>query len=96
MKAFEYLNWKTLLSAKVSLKMTFEWYKKFYDKKSNNEILKFTFNQIKDYLKKLNEKQHTLAITDKDDYKAMIDFLKKRVPTQSEVTKNLRKNFQIF
>ena len=53
MKAFEYLNWKTLLSAKVSLKMTFEWYKKFYDKKSNNEILKFTFNQIKDYLKKL-------------------------------------------
>ena len=52
-KAFEHLNWKTLLSAKVSLKMTFEWYKKFYDKKSNNEILKFTFNQIKDYLKKL-------------------------------------------
>ena len=53
MKAFKYLNWKTLLSAKVSLKMTFDWYKKFYDKKSNNEILKFTFNQIKNYLKNL-------------------------------------------
>ena len=38
---------------KVSLKMTFDWYKKFYGKKSNNEILKFTFNQIKDYLKKV-------------------------------------------
>ena len=38
MKAFEYLNWKTLLSAKVSLKMTFEWYKNFMIK---NQIMKY-------------------------------------------------------
>ena len=43
--------------------------------------------------------KYTLAYNtiDKDDYKVMIDFLKKRrVLTQSGVTKKFEKNFQIF
>ena len=52
-KAKKYLNWKLILNAKQSIKMTFEWYNCFYNNKKN--IIDFTFNQIQSYKKKLGK-----------------------------------------
>ena len=45
------LNWKLVLNAKQSIRMTFEWYDCFYNNKK--KIIEFTFNQINNYKKKL-------------------------------------------
>ena len=50
-KAKKFLNWKLILSAKQSIKMTFEWYNCFYNNKKN--IINFTLNQIQTYRKKI-------------------------------------------
>ena len=47
------LNWKLLLNAKQSIKMTFEWYNCFYN--NRKKIIKFTFYQIESYKKKLKK-----------------------------------------
>ncbi|MDR2622988.1 MAG: CDP-glucose 4,6-dehydratase [Methanobrevibacter sp.] len=47
-KSLEYLDWKPKLNFKNTIKMTVEWYKKFYN---NDDMLKATNNQIKEYLK---------------------------------------------
>ena len=49
-KAFNYLNWKTILSFHDTIKYTAEWYKNFYKYKS--EVI--TIKQIKGYYKKIN------------------------------------------
>ena len=46
-KAFNYLNWRSVLSFKQTVKMTSEWYRNFYEKTSS--IGEYTFNQIKEY-----------------------------------------------
>jgi len=51
-KSFKLLKWKTLLTAKEALKLTFEWYKFYYNKTSRNKIVKFTLDQIHLYKKK--------------------------------------------
>jgi len=49
-KASKYLSWKTYLKSKEALKLTFDWYKFYYQNK--NKIIDFTFDQINNYKKK--------------------------------------------
>lgn len=51
-KSLDFLNWKTSLTSKQALKLTFEWYKLYYDKALKNKIVNFTFGQINNYKKK--------------------------------------------
>ena len=57
-KAHKKLGWKNVYDAKESLKMSFGWYKYYYDNryKSKSKIINFTFNQIEDYFKKIRFK----------------------------------------
>ena len=48
-KALKYLNWKTHLNSKEALKLAFEWYKFYYQKKNIKKVLELTFDQIKNY-----------------------------------------------
>lgn len=50
-KSLKFLNWKTKLSAKQAIKLSFSWYAFFKTCKSSSEIIEFTFKQIKNYLK---------------------------------------------
>ena len=54
-KSLKYLKWRTKMSAKESLEMTFIWFKYFYKniKKDKKKIVNFTLNQI-EYFKKLD------------------------------------------
>ena len=51
-KSLKFLNWKTSLTSEQALKLTFEWYKLYYDKTLKNKIINFTFDQINNYKKK--------------------------------------------
>jgi CDP-glucose 4,6-dehydratase len=48
------LKWKTHLSAKKALELSFEWYK-FNKENSKKKTIEFTIKQIKDYIKILNK-----------------------------------------
>ena len=50
-KAFTRLKWKNVLNARKALKMSFEWYKMFYNTKSKDVMIKYSFEQISSYLK---------------------------------------------
>ena len=52
-KAFKFLKWKTLLSARQATELTFEWYKLYYNKSSENKVVNFTLDQINYYGKKI-------------------------------------------
>ena len=54
-KAKKKLGWKNIYDAKDSLRITFGWYKYYYDNvnKSKSKIIDFSFNQIENYFKKL-------------------------------------------
>ena len=52
-KSRKLLKWKTVLSAKESLKLSFDWYKLYYKTKSKQEVIKYSLNQINNYKKKL-------------------------------------------
>ena len=49
-KSKKYLKWKTILSPKEALKLTFSWYQLFYKNKKN--IIDFSYDQINQYTKK--------------------------------------------
>ena len=51
-KSLKFLKWKTLLTSEQALKLTFEWYKFYYNKTLKNKIVNFTFDQINNYKKK--------------------------------------------
>jgi len=51
-KSFKLLKWKTLLTAKQALKLTFEWYKFYYDKATRDKIVNFSQDQINFFKKK--------------------------------------------
>ena len=51
-KSLKLLKWKTLLTSKEALKLTFEWYKFYYNKASRDKIVKFTLDQINFYKNK--------------------------------------------
>ena len=53
-KAYKNLKWKTILSAKEALKLSYEWYKFYNNCRSKTEVINYTFYQIKSYMKKLN------------------------------------------
>jgi CDP-glucose 4,6-dehydratase len=53
-KSLNLLKWKTMLNAKEALKLSFDWYKFFKNNKLNSKIIKYTFDQIKDYKKIIN------------------------------------------
>jgi len=48
-KSLKYLDWNPKLNFKESIKMTINWYKKFYN--NEEDMLKFTNNQVKEYMK---------------------------------------------
>ena len=50
-KALETINWKPILNFDETIKMTFDWYKKFYETGSMKklDIYKFTISQINEY-----------------------------------------------
>ena len=52
-KSKKKLNWKLVLNAKQSIRMTFEWYDCFYN--NRGKIIEFTFNQIESYQKRLKK-----------------------------------------
>ena len=55
-KALKYLDWYAVLSFSDSIKMTAEWYEKYYkDKDQDKDMLGFTIWQIKDYISKAQE-----------------------------------------
>ncbi len=51
-KSYKNLKWQTFLNAKQALKLTFDWYKYYYDGFPKNKIINFTLEQIRDYQKK--------------------------------------------
>tara|TARA_B100000700_G_C14888388_1_gene781507 strand:+ start:81 stop:1157 length:1077 start_codon:yes stop_codon:yes gene_type:complete len=53
-KALKLLKWKTHLSDMQALKLTFDWFKNFYDKNTRKNIINFTFKQIENFKKITN------------------------------------------
>ena len=51
-KSFRLLKWQTRFFDKAALKLTFDWYKKFYKSKNKNDLLKISFDQIEVFKKK--------------------------------------------
>ena len=51
-KTLRHLKWKTRYNSKESLKLTFEWYKFYYQNKDANKVIEFTISQIDSYRKK--------------------------------------------
>ncbi len=56
-KSFKNLGWKTSLSDLESLKMTFEWFRIYYRKRREVDLVKFSLNQINSFLKKTASKK---------------------------------------
>ncbi len=54
-KARRLLGWKTILSSKLALNMTFEWFEYFYSLKSKEKIIDFSYRQINNYIEKLKK-----------------------------------------
>ena len=52
-KSNKYLKWKTKMNSYEALKLTLSWYKYHKKERSKNKVVGFTFNQIKNYLKKI-------------------------------------------
>jgi len=52
-KAMDKLRWKIMLSNKLSLQFTFDWFKNFYKKKNKNKkyLIDFSIKQIEEYKK---------------------------------------------
>lgn len=59
-KAFQYLNWHTILSFPETIKMTAEWYKSFYG--GEKDMYGLTVKQINEYL--YMAKRHELSLLD--------------------------------
>ena len=59
-KAFQYLNWHTILSFPETIKMTAEWYKSFYG--GEKDMYGLTVKQINEYL--YMAKSHGLSLLD--------------------------------
>ena len=53
-KSYKLLKWKTRFFEKMALNLTFDWYKKFYEKKSIKTLISLSFNQIDKFKKKHN------------------------------------------
>ena len=53
-KSLKLLKWQIKFSDKDSLKLTFDWYKKFYKSKDKNGLLKMSLDQIKIFKQKHN------------------------------------------
>ena len=51
-KSRKYLKWKTIMNGKKALKLSFDWYK-FHNENSKQNTIKFSINQIKDYMKNI-------------------------------------------
>ena len=45
------LGWSPKTNFKHGIKLTFEWYKFYYNKRLKNKIVNFTFDQINNYKK---------------------------------------------
>ncbi len=54
-KSNKYLKWKTKMNSYEALKLTLSWYKYHQKERSKNKIVSFTFNQIKNYIKKIKK-----------------------------------------
>ena len=54
-KSNKYLKWKTKMNSYEALKLTLSWYKYHKKERSKNKVVSFTFNQIKNYIKKIKK-----------------------------------------
>ena len=52
-KSRRLLKWKTFLTAKESLRLSFDWYKFYHESRSKSQVINYTLKQIKTYKKKL-------------------------------------------
>lgn len=50
-KAMDKLRWKIMLSNKLSLQFTFDWFKNFYKNKDKKYLIDFSIKQIEKYKK---------------------------------------------
>ena len=51
-KSLKHLNWKVYMTPELSLRLTFDWFKMFYqNKKDKKKVIDFTINQIKNFKK---------------------------------------------
>jgi CDP-glucose 4,6-dehydratase len=50
-KAMDKLRWKIMLSNKLSLQFTFDWFKNFYKNKNKKYLINFSIKQIEEYKK---------------------------------------------
>ena len=50
-KTFKNLKWKTRMTAKEALMLSFNWYKFFNDNLQKNKVIDYSFSQIKKYIK---------------------------------------------
>ena len=51
-KSRRLLKWKTVLTAKESLKLSFDWYKFYHENRSKSQVIDYTLSQIRKYKKK--------------------------------------------
>ncbi len=51
-KSRRLLKWKTVLTAKEALKLSFDWYKFYHKNRSKSQVINYTLTQIKTYKKK--------------------------------------------
>jgi CDP-glucose 4,6-dehydratase len=52
-KSRRLLKWKTVLTAKESLKLSFDWYKFYHENRSKSKVIDYTLSQIRKYKKKI-------------------------------------------
>ena len=50
-KSLKKLNWKVYMGPKLSLKLTFDWFKVFYQNKNKKDVINFSIQQLGNYQK---------------------------------------------
>jgi len=53
-KARSFLGWRIVYNIYETIKRTVNWYKRFYEGVEKEELYKITINEIRDYIKCLN------------------------------------------
>jgi CDP-glucose 4,6-dehydratase len=59
-KAMDKLQWRIMLSNKLSLQFTFDWFKNFYQNKNKKYLINFSIKQIEEYKKILLKKKNNI------------------------------------
>ena len=54
-KSRRLLKWKTFLTAKEALKLSFDWYKFYHENRSKSKVINYTLTQIRTYKKRFKD-----------------------------------------